>query len=221
MLLGRYHTAIELMDAKLAAFYAEATRLGLLDDTLLVILSDHGEGFGEHGLYLHDSTVYETHLHVPLYVRHPRVAPHAVDDVVSTRDCFALLRAAGETRNWEGTILEPGYRAQRPIALAEHFHYPHAPRMAPQYRQDLVAAITATRKLVVRREGAFLYDLKRDPGEEHPAPVTASHFESVWHADGCSPQAIGAVGPFLRRAASARSTPAAPPRHPTPLEAIP
>ena len=41
---------------------------GLLGETLLVICSDHGEAFGDHGLYLHDASVYDTHLHVPLYV---------------------------------------------------------------------------------------------------------------------------------------------------------
>ena len=48
---------------------------GLLDDTLLVVTSDHGEAFGEHGLYFHDASVYETHLHVPLWIHHPDRAP--------------------------------------------------------------------------------------------------------------------------------------------------
>ena len=69
VLRDRYHRAIELMDAKLAAFSAAARSSGLLDDTLLIITSDHGEAFGEHGLYLHDASVYDTHLHVPLWIR--------------------------------------------------------------------------------------------------------------------------------------------------------
>jgi len=66
MLLGRYQRAIELMDEKLADFYGAASAGGLLDDTLLVVTSDHGEAFGEHGLYFHDASVFDTHLHVPL-----------------------------------------------------------------------------------------------------------------------------------------------------------
>ena len=59
MLRDRYHRAIELMDAKLAAFYDAARGAGLLDDTLLVVPADHGEAFGEHELYFHDASVYE------------------------------------------------------------------------------------------------------------------------------------------------------------------
>jgi arylsulfatase A-like enzyme len=85
MLLARYHRAIELMDRKLEGFYSAARDAGFLDDTLLIITSDHGEAFGDHDLYLHDASVYQTHLHVPLWVRHPERAPEIVDDVLTTR----------------------------------------------------------------------------------------------------------------------------------------
>ena len=78
MLLGRYHRAIELMDAKLADFYDAARGVGLLDDTLLIVTSDHGEAFGEHGLYFHDASVYDTNLRVPLWIHHPERAPSPV-----------------------------------------------------------------------------------------------------------------------------------------------
>ena len=48
---ARYVRAIELMDAKLAAFWQAMTTAGLLDDTLCVLTSDHGEAFGDHDLY--------------------------------------------------------------------------------------------------------------------------------------------------------------------------
>ena len=145
MLLDRYHRAIELMDAKLATS-TPPRHAGVLDDTLLVVTSDHGEGFGEHGLYLHDASVYETHLHVPLWIRHPEIPPRRIDDVVSTRDLFGLMRAAGRGEPPAGTILDPAYRAAHPIALAEHFYYPHRAGMAPRYRQNIAAAVCGTHK---------------------------------------------------------------------------
>ena len=77
MLLGRYHTAIELMDAKLAGFYEAARHAGALDDTLVILTSDHGEAFGEHDLYLHDASVYDVNLHVPSF--RPPSAPGTRD----------------------------------------------------------------------------------------------------------------------------------------------
>jgi arylsulfatase A-like enzyme len=46
MLLSRYHRAIELMDRKLEDFWRSAKASGLLDDTMVILASDHGEGFG-------------------------------------------------------------------------------------------------------------------------------------------------------------------------------
>jgi hypothetical protein len=198
MLLRRYHTAIELMDEKLARFHTEARSLGLLDDTLLVVTSDHGEGFGEHGLYLHDSSVYETHLHVPLWVHHPDVAPAVVDDVVSTRDLFELMQAAAAGDDLDGTLLDPGHRARHPIAIAEHFHYPHARQMAPEFRQDLVAAVTARWKLVIRREGALRYDLAGDPAETEPVRTTIGRFVAACRGDGLDTRAIEGMEAHLR-----------------------
>src|SRR5262249_39335372 len=83
ILLKRYHDAIVLMDQKLGDFYDAARRAGMLDDTLLVVLSDHGEAFGEHELYFHDASVYDTHLRVPLWIHHPELPPALVNDVVS------------------------------------------------------------------------------------------------------------------------------------------
>ncbi|MDX2167555.1 MAG: sulfatase [Deltaproteobacteria bacterium] len=168
MLLERYRDAVRLMDAKLAEFYEQAQAAGLLDDTLLIVTSDHGEAFGEHGLYLHDASVYDTHLHVPLFVRHPDRSPGAVDDVVSTRDLFGLMRAAPRGR-WSETILDTDYRAQRPVAVAEHFHYPRLRDARAEYRQDLVALIGAERKLILRGAQLESYDLTADPHEQRPS----------------------------------------------------
>lgn len=176
MLRARYRDAVRLMDAKLAAFYGDVQSAGLLDDTLLIITSDHGEGFGEHGLYLHDASVYETHLHVPLFIRHPAFAPAAVDDVVSTRDLFGLLRTVALSAEWRGTILDPAYRAAHPIALAEHFHYQGVPDALPLYRQNLVAAITAEHKLIVRPTSTESYDLTRDGSELQPEAESLEAF---------------------------------------------
>jgi Sulfatase len=141
---------------------------GALDDTLLILTSDHGEAFGEHGLYLHDASVYETHLHVPLWVHHPNEAPAAVADVVSTGDIFGLIRSAAGGGSGAGTILDQAYRHRRPIALAEHFHYPHTAGLLDRFRVNQAAAITRDRKVVVRGGLPEVYDLARDPGEAEP-----------------------------------------------------
>lgn len=179
ILLGRYHRAVELMDAKLAAFW-DAIQ-DLLDDTLLIVTSDHGEAFGDHGLWLHDSSVWQTHLHVPLWVHHPRLAPQIVDDVVSTRDLFGLMRAVTRDGDVRDTILDADHRARNPVALAEHFHYRHAIGARPEFRHDLRAAIGARTKVIQRDGRVERYDLLADPDERCPE---AESLAGRWSPEG-------------------------------------
>ncbi|MBX3024667.1 sulfatase-like hydrolase/transferase [bacterium] len=185
MLLARYHRAIELMDTKLERFYKQARDAGLLENTLLIITSDHGEAFGEHGLYLHDASVYDTHLHVPLWVHHPGQPAAAIDDVVSTRDLFSLMKAAAFDSSVAHTILDPGYRDERPVALAEHFYYPHIPDARPIYRCNLTAGVSRDVKIIIRQSAMEQYDVSSDAAELHPINYAlqdlSSHGDSPPH----------------------------------------
>lgn len=189
MLRDRYHRAIELMDAKLAAFYHTARAARLFDDTLVILTSDHGEAFGEHGLYLHDASVWNTHLQVPLWVHDPRRSPEVVDDVVSTRDLFDLMQAAPRGTTATDTLLDANWRARHPIAVAEHFYYPHLTNAHPRYRQNQAAAIGGDTKIILRGAGVDRYDLTRDAEELAPQPASLEEF-----ADTCRRMGVGGPG---------------------------
>ncbi len=198
LLLARYHRAIELMDEKLGVFYEEAVSGGLLDDTLLIVTSDHGEAFGEHGLYLHDASVYNMHLHVPLWIHHPNRTPEIVDDVVSTRDLFGLIRAIGFDEGLGNTILDSNYRAVHPVVLAEHFYYPYVKDMLPRYRQNIAAAVTRIQKIIMRCEGVEQFSLANDPGETRPQATSIGEFETACRRDGTCAAAVSAAMEHLR-----------------------
>lgn len=199
MLLRRYHRAIELMDEKLAAFYESAQAEGLFENTLLIVTSDHGEAFGEHGLYFHDGSVYNTHLHVPLWVRLPGGGSGVVDDVVSTRDLFGLITSIALGSATKGTMLDRSRRETFPVALAEHFHYPHARRVLPRFRHNIAAATVGNRKIVLRPEGCEHYDLRSDPDEACPGSGGIDDFAVTCRRDGVSAAAIALAVEHLHR----------------------
>jgi hypothetical protein len=199
ILRDRYHRAVAQMDAKLAAFWDAARGAGLLDDTMVVVTADHGEAFGEHDLYFHDASVYDTHLHVPLFIHHPDVAPAVVDDVVSTRSLAALLVAIAERDAVAGTLLDPDACAAAPVALAEHFHYPHLADASPRWMQDVAAAIVGRWKCQVRREGISIVDLAADPDEVAPMRGSVDDFAALARADRLPPGAIADGVAHLRR----------------------
>ncbi len=62
-------------DAFVDELVGRLEREGYLDNAILVLSGDHGEGFGEHGLYSHDNVYFEEGLHVPFVVVAPGVIP--------------------------------------------------------------------------------------------------------------------------------------------------
>jgi arylsulfatase A-like enzyme len=119
--IDRYDAAIRWMDHVIGTTLDELRRRRVLDRTLVVITSDHGEQFGEHGLNDHANSLYLPLLHVPLLVRYPPSVPPGarVGATVTLRDVPAtVLDLAGVTgttlpgqslaRYWTSSPPEPG-----------------------------------------------------------------------------------------------------------------
>ncbi len=70
-LAALYDGAAAWMDACFGLFMAGLETRGLLDDVLIIVLSDHGEELGEHGAFEHRASLTDETLHVPLMVRLP------------------------------------------------------------------------------------------------------------------------------------------------------
>lgn len=65
----RYKQTIAYTDQFLAALDAELTNLGLTDKTILCVIGDHGEAFGEHGLLGHERIAFDEALRIPWVIR--------------------------------------------------------------------------------------------------------------------------------------------------------
>ncbi|MBI4514366.1 MAG: sulfatase [Deltaproteobacteria bacterium] len=64
-----YDGEVGYTDNQIGTLLDHLRKLGIADNTLLVVTADHGEAHGEHGIYCDHATVYEETLHVPLIVR--------------------------------------------------------------------------------------------------------------------------------------------------------
>lgn len=89
--ISQYDAAIKYVDDQIAAIISAFKKIGIYDDTLFIIHSDHGEAFGENGLYFdHGATVSLEQIHVPLIIKLPgtsgSIYPHHVSllDVTPT-----------------------------------------------------------------------------------------------------------------------------------------
>lgn len=91
--LGHYAGAIRYMDDAIEVLLRALEAAGQLDQTIVVVTSDHGEQFGEHDLRLHGNSLYRPVLHVPLVLLNALGVPagHRVARPVSLRDLPATL----------------------------------------------------------------------------------------------------------------------------------
>ena len=103
---------ISQSDAAFAGFVADLKKMGLYDKSAVIVVSDHGDQFYEHGSVGHGDTVYQELVHVPLIIRAPGLLPPGVvvDADVEIADVYAtMLALAGITpgANVQGTSLVP------------------------------------------------------------------------------------------------------------------
>ena len=109
--LGAHEGAIAYVDRELDRLFRALSDAGQLDNTVIVVTSDHGEQFGEHGLDHHGNRVYTQVLRVPLVIRYPSQVPpgRRVDRPVTLRDLPATivsLAGVGEGSPFPGEPLD-------------------------------------------------------------------------------------------------------------------
>lgn len=73
--IAQYDGAIAYMDACIQTIFTTLEAQGILDKTIVVINSDHGETLYDHECYFDHHGIYDTTLHVPLIIRYPAKVP--------------------------------------------------------------------------------------------------------------------------------------------------
>lgn len=164
----RYDGEIAAADAGLGALVAELEQRGWLDDTLIVVTSDHGEEFEEHGRRYHGKQLYEESVRVPLVIRVPGATPRRIatpallQDITPTVAHLIGLRAnldyGARSLAGYGAGVEPEDPRRR-LYMASYRNQ----RWPAAYQ---TALLTWPLKALRGRGGPQIYDLDADPGEQ-------------------------------------------------------
>jgi len=94
---ARYDAEVAFMDHQLGRFFAALRERDLFDESLIVIVSDHGEFMGERGLFAHSYRLDTELTWVPLLIKWPRQSrARTVDALVSHVDLFPAVLAAAD-----------------------------------------------------------------------------------------------------------------------------
>lgn len=168
-----YDGEIAFTDAHIGRLLDAIAKAPFAGRTAIVLTSDHGETFGEHGMYRHGFELWEPLVHVPLLVLVPGAKPHhvherrsAIDLVPTILDLMRVPRPTGEGTDFvSGVSLLADVFPREGASEARRDVFIDMP--AGPYNDARRALIHDDLKLIVSGESRFdLFDLASDPGEE-------------------------------------------------------
>jgi len=189
-----YDAEIRYLDEGIKKLLDALAKLGIADDTLVIVTSDHGELMYRHGVFFDHHGLYDGNLHVPLIFRHPDMAPGRIPHLVAHVDLApTILEWCGVEipEAMEGVSLAPLARGESSEAVRDFV-------VSEECTWQMKWSIrTPAHKFIVAREEDFyhtpmreLYDLRDDPEELHNIagddPETARALEDTletWIAD--------------------------------------
>jgi len=167
----QYDTAIANVDEAIGELVGELERLGLYDDTLIVLTSDHGEFLGEHLLAGHGKDVYAESTSIPLIVKAPSQRDARVESALaSTVDVAHLVTSslpAAIAARWSARF--PHHPGSGIVVSEQEFALPKDllhPVWGHRFRRARTAYFEWPWKLIDSSDGEHeLYDLAADPHE--------------------------------------------------------
>ena len=175
-----YDDCIAGLDRQIGVLLDDLDGQGVLDETVVVITSDHGESFGEHGVFNHGFSLFAPEVHVPLVILSSKATGgRAVADPVSLRDLAATVveqAGVGYGSPFPGSSLGEFWRPGRAVGAAStsparaEVDVPAVtdPRRGPGSgrRGFLMSLVSGNRHYLVGAAGGEeLYDLSADPEE--------------------------------------------------------
>lgn len=175
-----YDGEVAYVDFHLGRLFDHLEKTGLIENTMIVIMSDHGESLGERGVWKHSSQLYNEQMRIPMIIHVPGLEPRRISAYVSSIDLGAtILDAVGieQPKESAGVSLLPLMRGERfihPPIYGEQTSHEVSPyvqpwqNVNPEGKKYMVITQDGFKLIFNREAYSFeLYDLKADPREEH------------------------------------------------------
>ncbi len=159
-----YDATLAYLDREMDRLLTTLEKQGTLSNTIVVITADHGEQFGEHGLFDHGNSLYRFATEVPLMILGPGVpAGSSVDQPVSLRDLPAtILEMAGT-----GATTLPGQSLQR-LWNTDRVTTPGpvlSETSGPSPNRRFQSTVSGGFHAIWSADSVELYDFANDPAE--------------------------------------------------------
>ncbi len=166
-MVDQYDGEIAYTDAQVGRLLDELKKRGDLEHTIILLHSDHGEEFWDHGGYEHGHTLYEEGLRVPLVLSAPGRLPAAVRvaaraGLIDVLPTLIELTGLPAPSGMEGVSLVPLCHG-KPSVARELF----AESLLYGAREGKALYVGNEKLILIGGRLPMLFDLAADPGEQH------------------------------------------------------
>ncbi len=191
---AKYYGLITCVDDQLRRLTDWLERKGILEDTVLIFVSDHGDMNGEHGLH-YKSSFHEAAMHVPLVIHYPRLTAHGrdvpqlVDPSVDLMPTILDLCGVEIPSSVQGHSLRAAMVDGQDASLPDHVYYQLikvseeacAVLDVQECKRYPERGLRTKDFLYVEKCGApfALYDVGKDPGEKYNRVNDAAYVDTV------------------------------------------
>ncbi len=182
-IVALYDGEIKSVDKKIETLLSQLDQMGYGDNTLVIIFSDHGDEFMEHGGVGHGHTLYDELIHIPLIMKGPTIPKNIKSDglvqIIDVAPTILDILDLDPHREMEGKSLIPLIFEAKEVnnyAYSEQKGYNN---------EDFSRAIRTKKWKLIRnfsKKQNLLFDLEKDPGElvnvKDQYPKIATELES-------------------------------------------
>ena len=164
--------ALSATDKEIGRLVAYVEAQGLLNDTFIILTSDHGESFGERGNYIHGTSVYEEETNVPLIISNPVLFSGSIS------------RRVGGAVDIPPTILDLAQFPSKPAWQGHSLFDEAKPERVYFYSMIsnvMIGYRDGNRKYVLRSDTGDIvsFDLQRDKLEHRPIVLAGKRKDQV------------------------------------------
>jgi arylsulfatase A-like enzyme len=176
-----YDSEIVGLDLQIGRIIDRLRKHDILDETIIAVISDHGEGLGEHNYIGHTKRIYDEQLRLVLFLRYPErirggqvvsIQVRSIDLAPTILELLDIQVPPGMDGLSLLPLVETGENSQHRLAYSETF--------APNEQDQHLVSVNDGRYKLIRSLGGenWLYDVAEDPGEnrnlsdERPVEMT-------------------------------------------------
>ncbi len=178
--LAEYDGAIRYVDDEIGRLMEHLDKLGLAENTLIIITSDHGESLTEHGIYFDHHGLYDVSIQVPLVMKYPAVLPECktVDGFVQHTDMVPtilnLLGIENDPIAFDGESILPlihqNIQLRHSVFIEEAYAQKTTSIRTKQYaylKSNSIANEVCKVCGIMHGDAEQLYNLEMDPEQNH------------------------------------------------------